>query len=188
MRLLTRPRAPHPRPEPFIRPRDPNKGRAGGPRLEDLAPSPRHYPPRQHSPSPAPGGASGKRRGPAIVPDSGRNRKSWGLPAGSVREAAACGSGSLGPQPRGQGSRAGLGRSGPPPPWVGGWMQGHWGAWAGRTAWAGTCGSVTWLPPDPSLLNLCHCASRPNPSSPVFPAPPTPPRVGPFPEVRPPKP
>lgn len=54
MPLLTSPCDPHPHPEPFIRPRDLNKGRAGpkdsGPEFEDLAPS-FPAPLRDHNPS-----------------------------------------------------------------------------------------------------------------------------------------
>lgn len=53
MPLLTGPRDPHPRPEPFIRPRDLNKGRAGskgcGPEFEDFAPF-LPAPPRERNP------------------------------------------------------------------------------------------------------------------------------------------
>lgn len=54
MPLRTSPRDPHQRPEPFIRPGDLNKGRAGpedrGPEFEDLAPS-LPAPPGDHNPS-----------------------------------------------------------------------------------------------------------------------------------------
>lgn len=56
MPLLTRPRAPHPRPEPFIRPRGLNKGRAvpegKGPGFQDLVPS--HPPPTPSREQPLP--------------------------------------------------------------------------------------------------------------------------------------
>lgn len=125
MPLLTSPRDPHPRPEPFIRPRDLNKGRAGpqgcGPEFEDLAPS-LPSPPREHNPSCTPPERSG---------EEGRNRplfptkeqeivgpSRWVCPGSdSLRKL------SLEPEPHGQGSRAGLSRTGQSSAPVGGWMQ-----------------------------------------------------------------
>lgn len=189
MPLLTSPRDPHPRPEPFIRPRDLNKGRAGpqgcGPEFEDLAPS-LPSPPREHNPSCTPPERSGEeRRNRPLFPTKeqeivGPSR--WVCPGSdSLRKL------SLEPEPHGQGSRAGLSRTGQSSAPVGGWMQRYWRTWAGPTAWAGPCSSVTWLRLDPSLPNQCHFASQPNPPY-FFLPPPSQSRVGPFPEVRPPKP
>lgn len=103
MPLRTSPRDPHQRPEPFIRPRDLNKGRAGpedgGPEFEDIAPS---LPAPQAIITPPVHNWSGleKRQGAGHCSRL-RNRKPWGLPAGSVREVTACGSCRLSPEPHG---------------------------------------------------------------------------------------
>lgn len=104
---------------------DLNKGRAGpqgcGPEFEDLAPS-LPSPPREHNPSCTPPERSG---------EEGRNRplfptkeqeivgpSRWVCPGSdSLRKL------SLEPEPHGQGSRAGLSRTGQSSAPVGGWMQ-----------------------------------------------------------------
>lgn len=127
--------------------------------------------------------------GPAIVPDRERNRKSWGLPAGSVREATVR-KPSLEPRaswPRVAGWAL---KDGPvlrPRGWADAVISENWGGARGRGG-ALRLGDVALI--RSALPNQGHFASQPNPPSPAPPATPpsAPSRAGPFPEVRPPKP
>lgn len=190
--LRARPRAP-PAPQPFIRARSLNKGRRAqrgtGPPIRGQVVS--QVAPSTHSPT-HPGERPGRgQRGCGAHTGlaglgAGRSRKWWGLPASSVREAPASGSGSLHHHPHyhhhyhSRHPNTSAVRE-----WGGSPDQGAPRArtvWMETEAWGGaSCARVTW--PRPSR---CH------PGLPRSPLPaclhPPPPRSGSLPETRPPEP